>query len=86
MLKRTNLICTALLAFAMAGTGGVATARQFAVAAGSGALQRIIDNSGPGDIVRLESGIHLGPVVIDHPMTLLATRGRPLSARVKARL
>ncbi len=42
---------------------------------GAGALQVIINNAEPGDVVRLGPGRHLGPVVLDGPLTLTGEAG-----------
>ncbi|MCA1296767.1 nitrous oxide reductase family maturation protein NosD [Stappia indica] len=47
-----------------------AMAAEIAVPSGSDALIKAIDNAQAGDILRLEPGIHNGPVVLDRPLTL----------------
>ena len=38
-------------------------------------LQQRIDSASPGQIVRIEAGIHAGPVVINKPLTLIGENG-----------
>ena len=53
---------------------GPALAAGVIVPAGGDALRQAVAESAPGDVLILESGLHHGPVTIDHPLTL---EGRP---------
>lgn len=57
----------ALAAFMAAGAAGAA---ELAVPAG-GSLQAAIGRAAPGDVLRLDAGVHAGPAVIDKPLTLV---------------
>jgi len=50
-------------------------AREWTVTAGHGRLQETIDGAGPGDVIRLGTGAHDGPVVLDRPVTLIGADG-----------
>ncbi len=52
-----------------------AAAREWVVAAGSGALSSVIERAGPGDTVRLGSGDHAGLVVLSRPLKLVGDAG-----------
>ncbi len=54
---------------------GMAQAREWTVQAGHGRLQDAVDGAGPGDVIRLGTGIHDGPVVLDRPVTLIGADG-----------
>lgn len=47
-----------------------ATAELIAVPAGGADLQAVLDAASPGDVVRLESGEHKGPLSVGKPLTL----------------
>lgn len=55
-----------------------ATARDRTVAAGSGALQSVVERAGPGDVVRLGPGDHQGPIVLTQPVQLTGEPGARL--------
>lgn len=65
MIARLSLgLCLSLLALP-------ALAADVHVPAGTGTLQTAIAGSNPGDVLLLAAGTFAGPVVIDHPLTLL---------------
>ncbi len=55
-----------------------AAARDRTVAAGSGALQSVLEQAGPGDVIRLGPGDHKGPVVLTQPVQLIGEPGARL--------
>ena len=52
-----------------------ALAANVQVVPAAGALQRAIAGSNPGDVLTLTAGTYLGPIVIDHPLTLQGAAG-----------
>nr|AWJ66016.1 nitrous oxide reductase maturation protein [uncultured bacterium] len=63
---RPLILCLALIAAPLA-------AAELRVLSGPGALQRAIAGAEPGDVLRLDPGLHPGPVVLDRPLTLTST-------------
>ena len=63
-----------LLLSAMLAAMPVAAA-ELIVPAGQGALQRIINSAQAGDILRLASGDHQGPVTVSVPLQMLGADG-----------
>jgi nitrous oxidase accessory protein len=43
--------------------------------ANSAPLQERIDAAAPGDTIRIEAGVHAGPIVINKPLTIVGERG-----------
>ena len=43
--------------------------------ANSATLQERIDAAAPGDTIRIEAGVHAGPIVINKPLTIVGQRG-----------
>ena len=43
--------------------------------ANSATLQERIDAAAPGDTIRIEAGVHAGPIVINKPLTVVGERG-----------
>ena len=43
--------------------------------ADSATLQERIDAAAPGDTIRIEAGVHAGPIVINKPLTIVGERG-----------
>jgi nitrous oxidase accessory protein len=64
------LLCRASVSDAVASDG--VSQKRPAIAA---TLQERIDAASPGDTIRLESGIHAGPVVVPKPLTLAGDNG-----------
>jgi nitrous oxidase accessory protein len=54
---------------------GPAAAAEIAVPPGAGTLARAVHSAAPGDVLALQSGIYLGAVVIDRPLTLAGSPG-----------
>src|SRR5690606_35584589 len=51
-----------------------AGAAEHQVAPGRGNLARAIAGAAPGDVLRLQDGVHPGPVTIDRPLTLAGSQ------------
>lgn len=62
------------LVFAGMSTGGAAAAT-LTVPAGGGALVTALAAAAPRDVLRLEAGVHAGPIRIDRPITLQGAEG-----------
>jgi nitrous oxidase accessory protein len=79
MMKRVQFVRTLAIAV-LIGTVLVPAAhgREWSVVAGSGALVSTLEKAGPGDIVRLGSGDHRGPVMLARPVVLTGEAGARL--------
>ncbi|SFY30034.1 nitrous oxidase accessory protein [Paracoccus pantotrophus] len=51
-----------------------ALAAEHVVAPGQGSLAQAIAGAAPGDVLRLQDGVHAGPVAIDRPLTVTGSR------------
>ena len=58
-----------------------ASAATIDVEPGGDALAQAIASAAPGDVLRLKSGVHLGPVVVDKPLTLEGEAGAVIDGR-----
>ncbi len=76
---------SALVAFAAVAAllGSAASGAERAVSAEAGPLQAIIDQAGPGDVIRLGPGRYQGPVVLDRPLTLTGEPGAIIAGTEK---
>lgn len=45
------------------------------VSAESGALQQVISEAGAGDVLRLAPGRHIGPIIVDKPLSIVGEQG-----------
>ena len=62
----------ALLATIAAGPAPAAT---WDVTPGAGALQRVLEQAAPGDVLRLGMGVHSGPITLAKPVTIEGNSG-----------
>ena len=67
-----------LIAVMLSGCGAVAAASEHVVVPGQ-PIQPLLDAAQPGDVVRLASGRHAGPLRIDRPLALVGEPGAVLS-------
>lgn len=71
MSPRRAIVPSVLAALVFAGVaGGGARAATIEVEPGGGRLAAALSTAKPGDTVRLKTGVHAGPVVIDRPIVL----------------
>ena len=56
-------------------TAGPAPAATWEVMPGAGALQRVLEQAASGDVLRLEAGVHSGPITIAKPVTIEGKSG-----------
>ena len=68
-LHRSAAIAT--IAVLVAQLCAAASGAELHVAAGEGSLQALIDKAEPGDVIRLGPGHHVGPVLLERPITLV---------------
>jgi len=84
-LHMRRLGAAAFLAAALLLAPGAVRAASLVVAPGGENLRQAIAASEPGDILRLAPGLHLGPIRIDHPLTLQGEPGAVLDGQSQGR-